>query len=351
MCLNPYLPIALSGIQRLRSLSFMAIDNVDDGLCEAIDLHYLAIDGFREVAEFITLNMSTLRTLILPGEEIWNLPVRAFSSLTELDIVDSFELSGLDLIFHHAVHLQSLIIQGEEDGEFYRVLQNNSSALPSLTSLKIISFISHTEEQLLAVKAFIQGRSLLRRLDLSLNPIDWATFASMLSAISDLHGLKALGITMHLAISTKEYTHFVQHFPNELEAIRLRVDLSDPVLDRGPLSVIVSYQFITSKARMLKASWQMEKLRQMPSLAFLSLHRYGASKLYAFADDIASDCQQLSLLYLDRDIWNVDRSESEIKLFPWSIRRKVLKIKEDFENEDAEWLLRHGEFPVSLCGP
>lgn len=91
----------------------------------------------------------------------------------------------------------------------------------------------------------------------------------------------------------------------------------------------------------------MHKLRQMPSLAFFSLHRYGASKLYAFADDIASDCQHLSLLYLDRDIWNVDRSESEIRLLPWSIRRKVLKIKEYFGNEDAEWLLRHGEFPVS----
>jgi len=216
----------------------------------------------------------------------------------------------------------------KEDVELFTVLQNNSSALPSLTSLKIISSIDHTEDHLRAVRAFIQGRSLLRRLDLSLNPINWATFTSILPAISDLRALKALGMTMTLSISTKEYTHFVEHFPNELEAIRLRVDLSDPVLDRGPLSVI------------------MHKLRQMPSLAFFSLHRYGASKLYAFADDIASDCQHLSLLYLDRDIWNVDRSESEIRLLPWSIRRKVLKIKEYFGNEDAEWLLRHGEFPA-----
>jgi hypothetical protein len=248
MCRPAYLPIALSGLQRLRSLSFMAIDNVDNGPCEAIDLHCSDNEGFQEVAEFITANMSTLRTLILPGKEIWNLPVRVFSSLTELDIVGSSELSGLDLIFHHAVHLQSLIIEAEEDVELFTVLQNNSSALPSLTSLKIISSIFHTEDHLRAVKAFIEGRSLLRRLDLSLNPINWATFTSILPAISDLRALKALGMTMTLAISTKEYTHFVEHFPNELEAIRLRVDLSDPVLDRGPLSVIVSHRFFTSKS-------------------------------------------------------------------------------------------------------
>jgi hypothetical protein len=87
----------------------------------------------------------------------------------------------------------------------------------------------------------------------------------------------------------------------------------------------------------------------MPSLRFLSLHRYGNSKLYPFAEDIASDLKQLSLLYLDRNIWDVDRTASEVTLSPWSVRRKILKMKEDFDNEDAEWLLRHGDFPV--CGP
>ena len=95
----------------------------------------------------------------------------------------------------------------------------------------------------------------------------------------------------------------------------------------------------------------MEKLRQMQSLAFFALHRYGAFRLYAFADDIARDFQHLSLLYLDRDIWDIDRTESEIRLSPWSVRRKVLKMKEDFGNEDAEWLLRHGEFPVRSSCP
>lgn len=90
----------------------------------------------------------------------------------------------------------------------------------------------------------------------------------------------------------------------------------------------------------------MQKLKEMPSLAFVSLHRYGSSRLYPFAEDIASDLRQLSLLYLDRNIWDVDRIESKAVLSLWSLRRKYLKMKEDFESQDAEWLFRHGDFPV-----
>jgi hypothetical protein len=95
----------------------------------------------------------------------------------------------------------------------------------------------------------------------------------------------------------------------------------------------------------------MQKLIKMSSLGFLSMHRYGSSQLYSFAEDIASDLKHVSLLYLDRNIWDVYRTESDIILAPWSFRRKSLKMKEDFENEDAEWLIRHGDFPVRLFDP
>jgi hypothetical protein len=235
------LPLGLSGLQRLQSISFTAIENVDDGPCEAIDFHCADNEDFWDAADLIAVNTSTLRTLILPGNRIWNLPVRVFSSLTELDIVESSGLSGLDLIFHHAVNLQSLILHAEEDIELFTVLQSNMSALPCLTSLKIISSVGLTEDLFRAVSLFIQGRSFLRRLDLSLNPIDWTTFASILPAIADLKGLKALGLTIPLEISVDDYRYFTQHLPDELEALRLKVDLSNPMVDRGPLSTIVSH--------------------------------------------------------------------------------------------------------------
>jgi hypothetical protein len=94
----------------------------------------------------------------------------------------------------------------------------------------------------------------------------------------------------------------------------------------------------------------MQKLGQLQSLRFFALHRYGVSRLYPFADDMASDLQHLSLLYLDRSIWDIYRSGLETVLSPWPVRRKLLRLKEDFGNSDAEWLLRHGDFPVcSLC--
>lgn len=326
----PYIPVALSGIQKLQSLSFMAIENVDDGPCEAVDCHCPSGEGFQDVADFIADNMSTLRTLILPGDRIWNLPVRVFSFLTELDIVESSELSGLDLICHHAINLESLILHAEEDVQLFAILQNNSSALPCLTSLKIISFVDLTEDLLRAVSLFIQGRPFLRRLDLSLNPVDWTTFATILPAIADLERLTVLGLTIPLEITPDDYRCLTRHFPRGLEAIRLKVNLSNPIIDHEPLSTI------------------MQKLREMQSLDFFSMHRYGSFRLYPFADDIAFDLKNLSLLYLDRDIWDIHRTGSEIVLSPWSVRRKYLKMKDDFDNADAEWLLRHGDYPSFL---
>lgn len=196
-----------------------------------------------------------------------------------------------------------------------------------MTSLKIISFVNLTEDLFRAISLFIEGRPFLRRLDISLNPVDWVTFAPILLVIADLKGLKAIGLTIPFVLSTDNYSLLIRHLPDQLEALRLKVDLLDPLLDHGPLSVI------------------MQKLRQMHSLGFLSLHRYGSSKLYPFADDIALDLKQLSLLYLDRNIWDVDRTGPKTVLLPWSIRKKYLKIKDNFQNEDAEWLLRHGDFP------
>jgi hypothetical protein len=238
---NPvYLPAPLSGLQNLQSLSFMNNDGVDDGPYEAIDCYFPDNDGLQDISNLITSNISTLQRLVLPGDQIWTLPVRVFSSLTELDIIHSSELSGLDLVFHHAVYLQSLILRVEDDVNIFTVMKNNSSALPCLTSFKLVSALGCTEEHFQAVHVFIQGRPLLRRLDLGLYPIDWTTFTFILPTIADLEGLCVLGLTIPFLISTEECVDFCRHLPNKLEAMRLRVDLSDPMLDRGPLSAIVS---------------------------------------------------------------------------------------------------------------
>jgi hypothetical protein len=244
---QPHLPIALSGLQNLRSLSFVVIENVDDCPSKDVDFYSQDSRGWQGIADLIAVNKSTLQTLILPCDRIWDLPVRIFSFLTELDIVGSSELSGLDLICHHATNLQSLILHAEGDFGLFTILQDNASALPCLISLKIISFVPLTEDLFRAVSQFIQGRPLLRRLDLSLNPVDWTTFASILPTIADLEGLKVLGLTMPSTILTDDYRRITQYLPDGLEAIRLKVNLSSPILDHGPLSVIVSYPFAPFK--------------------------------------------------------------------------------------------------------
>ena len=235
----PHLPVALSGLRKLQSLSFMAITDVDGGSCEAIDFYDPNSDYFQDVIDFITANLPSLRTLILPASQIWNLPVRVFSSLTELDIVDFSELGGLDLVLHHTSNLQSLCLRAANDSELYPILQNNPSALPSLTSLKIITY-GHTEHHFQAIKHFIQGRPLLRKLDLGLLPFDWSAFASILPVIAELEGLKVFGLTMPFPLSMDECAEFTRHLPDGLEAFRLRMDLADPLLDHGLLSMIVS---------------------------------------------------------------------------------------------------------------
>jgi hypothetical protein len=230
----------------------MVIENVDDCPSKDVDFYSQDSRGWQGIADLIAVNKSTLQTLILPCDRIWDLPVRIFSFLTELDIVgssvvESSELSGLDLICHHATNLQSLILRAEVDFGLFTILQDNSSALPCLISLKIISFVPLTEDLFRAVSQFIQGRPLLRRLDLSLNPVDWTTFASILPTIADLEGLKVLGLTMPSTILTDDYRRITQYLPDGLEAIRLKVNLSSPILDHGPLSVIVSYPFAPFK--------------------------------------------------------------------------------------------------------
>lgn len=241
-----YLPTSLARLQSLQTLSLMAIDNVDNGPCEAIDCFCPHSENFQDIADLIATNLSTLRILSLPGDQIGKLPVRTFTSLTELDIIESSELSGLDLICHHAVNLQSLIIQGDDDVDVFSILKNNPSALPALTSFKIISLVSFDEPFGQAISVFIQGRPLLRRLDLGLLPANWTTFAIFLPMIADLHGLKALGLTIPLKVD--DYSLITRYLPIGLEALRLKVDLSQPLMDHGPLAVIVSCPIVRFKS-------------------------------------------------------------------------------------------------------
>lgn len=234
---STYPPKALLALQNLQSLVFLGNElDEEDGFSRT------GPEEFIDVEDLITGNTSSLRRLVLDGERTSRLPIRGFSSLTGLDIImGPSDTVSLDLILHHAIHLQDLVIDGVTDDEIFLSLQRNHTALPALTSFKLVYIRDGcTEQQAISLSKFIQGRSTLRRLDLNFED-DWTFFAHIVPVIKGLTALNTLGLKVGGYLSVEDFTILAQYIPVDLDATRFEFNLNIAAFDSGPILPLVRF--------------------------------------------------------------------------------------------------------------
>ena len=208
---------------------------------EAVDADGAEIENRIDFNSIIIANVSSLRRLTYVGDDFWRLPVRSLSSLTALNIICLVDLSGLDIVFHHATRLQDVRLSATENSELFASLQRNPSALPRLRSLSISSGVFECSvEEGQAIVRFVEGRPYLRRLELNFHILCWTDFTRVLPSPRDIEGLTVLGLgcgeqyVSNLSETLKEY------LTDDLEAVSLNLPWVDDVqITDGPLADLV----------------------------------------------------------------------------------------------------------------
>lgn len=85
----------------------------------------------------------------------------------------------------------------------------------------------------------------------------------------------------------------------------------------------------------------MGRLAELPSLRYLSLQHHGDGELWPLAAEVGSTLKHLNCLSLDTSLWFIERASSLDELTAaWLPNKRILRLKEDFMYQDAEWLAR-----------
>lgn len=223
------LPPALLRLTKLTSLTWAYIPEAESYESDAVDVDEFEKEIEIEPNSIIVANVSSLRSLTCAGDSIWQLPVRTFSSLTELNIEESGSLGGLDIVFHHATQLQAMRLSGILSSELSASLQRNTSALPLLHSLSLRSGVLECSvEEGQAIARFIQGRPCLQRLDLRFYLLHWTAFTRVLPPVTDLRALKVLGLGCgEESISSNVSETLKEYLSDNLEAVSLDMPAAD----------------------------------------------------------------------------------------------------------------------------
>ena len=153
-----------------------------------------------DVREVLNAVSQNLQSLVILTQHITQVPIRVCNTLRVLEICAAHgaNFTGLDLVFRHAVALESLTLVGYLDDETFSLLPEDSSVLPHLNSFRISSdgiTLHHVSDTgMYALLGFLRGRSLLRRLYLRIPVAQWSQTSNVLAAIRDLDGLEVLGL-------------------------------------------------------------------------------------------------------------------------------------------------------------
>lgn len=153
-----------------------------------------------DVREVLNAVSQSLQSLVILTQHITQVPIRICNTLRVLEICAAHEadFTGLDLVFRHAVALESLTLVGYLDAETFSLLPEDSSALPHLNSFRIsadgLTMPHISDSGMYALLGFLRGRSLLRRLYLRLPATRWSEISNILAVIGDLDGLEVLGL-------------------------------------------------------------------------------------------------------------------------------------------------------------
>ncbi|KAF8911518.1 hypothetical protein CPB84DRAFT_1812353 [Gymnopilus junonius] len=289
------------------------------------DLQYPIIDILEAVSP-------KLRSLRVTASQVGTIPIRTFSTLTELEIIatigDQDELVGLDVVFRYASSLESLTLVGFFSSELFSFLPHSSIGnLPLLNSFRLSCEDTgvHSsgrlgEDEFQSLYGFLQGRQLLRRLYLRIPTLRWGQTSRFLFLIRELGGLEVLGFHTGRDILADE--HIVEFVAPSLCSKLCALHLA---MNWGGRSLLPLVDAIAKLSR----------------LKFL--HLYGTvTRLPILLDDLIEEAPGLEMVGLNRALWNIDRvgaaDKPLVKLPRWKIK---FCIEEDFLSPDDAWLFKY----------
>jgi hypothetical protein len=220
---------------------------LDEELLSAIDpIHFNHL--------LSSMNLDSLHSLTLDWQCLSGIPVRILSNLKELSVCITTECDplGLDLLFRHALLLESLTFYGFIGPEAFPSFIADSSSLPSLHSFRFscdkdTMHLLPDPEVLNIFFKFIRERTNLRRLYLripSLNLFHECDYHIRL--LETLKHLEVFGFhTGYTAVDTQFLQSLCQHLPKRLKAFHLAMEwCGDPLLFLvSPFSSLPSLPF------------------------------------------------------------------------------------------------------------
>ncbi|KAJ7503042.1 hypothetical protein B0H11DRAFT_1854265 [Mycena galericulata] len=286
--------------------------------------------GFGNPTDIVNVvDANPLRELVLLSTHVGLLPIRVCNTLTQLDIcVPQFgELVGLDLLFRHALFLESFSLVGYIEPTLFADLPKDPGVLPRLTSFRLsCEFWDEdvTEMHVPLLSEFLSRRPSLRRLYIRLPAVRLEVAMAVATVIAKLESLRVLGFhagyePLHEAAAL----HVADQLSSKIEALQLSLPwFSD-------LHVRTWYPLLA-------------KLQQFPRLSFLHLFSNGEDPVPINPVELATDLEHLRLVGIQRSLWTIDREdgeELEPKLWPpWSVK---YCLPEDFESSDHAWLFKY----------
>ncbi|OCH88072.1 hypothetical protein OBBRIDRAFT_889361 [Obba rivulosa] len=332
--------LPLSSLRSLRILSLVWQDQMFsdhfvsyESTPENDDEEFEDYDDVTEaVRSVLGSNSRTLRELALSGPWIWDSPMHIFGDLTHLDLLDAVgwgvddpaSWGNLKLIFHHSTRLESLSIVNHSImiEPLYKVFQSELSALPYLTSFKVIDRHDEpSQARVFALSEFIRHKPRLRRLDVHID-VDWEDISPLLSVLPNLHSLEVLGITVKNQMFNFNNLELEQSIPRGIAALRLDLSyrgLSFPIVD----------DWLTLIKERLHLSF------------FYTTNAYGSGG-FLNVEHLLTDAGSLELVGANGHMAYVkDLGDENTYSGEWSKRRLCFRDIEDFRHKDWEWLLRH----------
>ncbi|TFK44928.1 hypothetical protein BDQ12DRAFT_673828 [Crucibulum laeve] len=267
-----------------------------------------------------------LQSLMIISTRIAVVPMRVYNTLTELEIcvVDEAHLPELDLVFRHAIVLESLTLVGfiPHSAAAFSVLPSDAPSLPYLRSFRLScerDFTDTFEDYPRFLCEFLQAHPILRQLHLRVAEADDTFLAAILPVIGGLQELEVLGLhTGRTYFSENEIMLLTDNLPYRLKALHL---------------AIIWEHSQTNLVSLVNA------LVPLPQLSFLQL--YGIDVPFPpLAEDLATDLKHLKLVGLNRHLWDVDWVGSEVILTRWPKWKAKFCTEDDFDSADDAWLYK-----------
>jgi hypothetical protein len=184
--------------------------------------------GFGEPSDILSVVESNpIQELVVLSSHVGLLPIRLCNSLTQLDIcVPQFgELVGIDLVFRHALFLESLSLVGYIEPSIFADLPKESGVLLRLTSFRLSCEFwdqDTTEMHVPLLSEFLSRRPSLRRLYIRLPGVRLEVALAIATVIKKLDCLRVLGF--HAGYEPLHETaalHLAESLSTNIEALQL----------------------------------------------------------------------------------------------------------------------------------